>query len=421
MARGRCSLQVEWVLEESCSCPRAPESLDGNAMHVGIPQCTALPWVISVAMMLVIPGRGAYRMSLGNFDHVRLQEEKPRSWVPYIRPVHTVMQCNVDCSHMFCCLQCIWVFDGWYWQLSCSRENQGRCKTGMERSLFGADLSTVSSCDPCLMHNVLHIITVYSLMITWHLGSWVAKMVMPKKQVLPACLLLCEMPACVPGAVLMLHYGHVLCCLVVYAGYLSSEEVDHRLRHLEEGVDLALQRAKIWAKYAKEITTYVEKRSSMGAWSLLDNLSPRPENGILCDKQETWERIPFFIIEKVTFCSQRGRIQSACFSLVYRPSNATATAIPTSKKNKATNQTKSNNSNKIVDTVAVSLMEWDSYSTLCSSIWVPFHCIYIYKCPLKVSCLVLQPCIVLVLVMPSSGLMLLVSDGLGSKIILLKK
>ena len=33
--------------------------------------------------------------------------------------------------------------------------------------------------------------------------------------------------------------------------------------HHDRGVDHALQRAKIWAKYAKDVLNYVEKRTSM--------------------------------------------------------------------------------------------------------------------------------------------------------------
>jgi len=44
---------------------------------------------------------------------------------------------------------------------------------------------------------------------------------------------------------------------------LTSEQIDARLMHHDRGVDHALQRAKIWSKYAKDVLNYVEKRTSM--------------------------------------------------------------------------------------------------------------------------------------------------------------
>lgn len=41
---------------------------------------------------------------------------------------------------------------------------------------------------------------------------------------------------------------------------LNSEEIDAWLMNLEAGVDLALERAKAWSKYAKDVILYVEKR-----------------------------------------------------------------------------------------------------------------------------------------------------------------
>ncbi|ELU00074.1 hypothetical protein CAPTEDRAFT_206255 [Capitella teleta] len=46
-------------------------------------------------------------------------------------------------------------------------------------------------------------------------------------------------------------------------GSLSGEEIDRMLLRYESGVDIALQRAKAWAKYTKEIIIYVEKRAHM--------------------------------------------------------------------------------------------------------------------------------------------------------------
>ena len=44
---------------------------------------------------------------------------------------------------------------------------------------------------------------------------------------------------------------------------LSPDQIDARLMHHDRGVDHALQRAKIWAKYAKDVICYVEKRTSL--------------------------------------------------------------------------------------------------------------------------------------------------------------
>ena len=45
---------------------------------------------------------------------------------------------------------------------------------------------------------------------------------------------------------------------------LSQEDIDMVLHRLDDGVDVALQRAKAWSKYAKEILTYVEKKNALG-------------------------------------------------------------------------------------------------------------------------------------------------------------
>jgi len=44
---------------------------------------------------------------------------------------------------------------------------------------------------------------------------------------------------------------------------LSPDKIDSLLMHHDCGVDLALQRAKIWSKYAKDVISYVEKRVGM--------------------------------------------------------------------------------------------------------------------------------------------------------------
>ena len=41
---------------------------------------------------------------------------------------------------------------------------------------------------------------------------------------------------------------------------LTGSQMDAVLLQLEQGVEVALHRAKLWSKYAKDIMTYVEKR-----------------------------------------------------------------------------------------------------------------------------------------------------------------
>ena len=48
---------------------------------------------------------------------------------------------------------------------------------------------------------------------------------------------------------------------------LTPEEIDHTLYRLESGVDVALQRAKAWTKYAKDVVTYVEKKLHYGMFA----------------------------------------------------------------------------------------------------------------------------------------------------------
>lgn len=44
---------------------------------------------------------------------------------------------------------------------------------------------------------------------------------------------------------------------------LTGIQMDAVLLQLEQGVEVALQRAKLWSKYAKDIMTYVEKRCNL--------------------------------------------------------------------------------------------------------------------------------------------------------------
>ncbi|XP_022646905.1 rho GTPase-activating protein 45-like isoform X5 [Varroa destructor] len=46
---------------------------------------------------------------------------------------------------------------------------------------------------------------------------------------------------------------------------LTAQDVDARLMRLNEGVECALRRAKVWSKYAKDVMTYVEKRAQLEA------------------------------------------------------------------------------------------------------------------------------------------------------------
>lgn len=49
-----------------------------------------------------------------------------------------------------------------------------------------------------------------------------------------------------------------------YFTAMNPEEIDSILLRLQAGVDLAMQRAKAWSKYMKEITTYIEKKIQLG-------------------------------------------------------------------------------------------------------------------------------------------------------------
>lgn len=44
----------------------------------------------------------------------------------------------------------------------------------------------------------------------------------------------------------------------------KAAELDKTLFGLEHGVDLTLQRTKVWSKYAKDIATYLERRAHLG-------------------------------------------------------------------------------------------------------------------------------------------------------------
>ena len=58
--------------------------------------------------------------------------------------------------------------------------------------------------------------------------------------------------------------GDMSCVMRWCVVALSQEDIDMVLHRLDDGVDVALQRAKAWSKYAKEILTYVEKKNALG-------------------------------------------------------------------------------------------------------------------------------------------------------------
>ena len=51
---------------------------------------------------------------------------------------------------------------------------------------------------------------------------------------------------------------------ILFSVSWNADDLDSTLMKFEDGVDLALSRAKAWAKYAKDVATYVEKRAQMG-------------------------------------------------------------------------------------------------------------------------------------------------------------
>ena len=45
---------------------------------------------------------------------------------------------------------------------------------------------------------------------------------------------------------------------------MSAAKMDAHMQQMESGVELALERAKVWSKYAKDVITYIEKRTMLG-------------------------------------------------------------------------------------------------------------------------------------------------------------
>ncbi|KAL1480121.1 hypothetical protein MTO96_051302, partial [Rhipicephalus appendiculatus] len=46
---------------------------------------------------------------------------------------------------------------------------------------------------------------------------------------------------------------------------LTGPEADAKLMRIDDGVEFALRRAKVWSKYAKDVISYVEKRANLEA------------------------------------------------------------------------------------------------------------------------------------------------------------
>jgi len=53
-------------------------------------------------------------------------------------------------------------------------------------------------------------------------------------------------------------------CDDIITELLPPAKMDAHLLQMESGVELALDRAKAWSKYAKDIITYIEKRTALG-------------------------------------------------------------------------------------------------------------------------------------------------------------
>lgn len=51
---------------------------------------------------------------------------------------------------------------------------------------------------------------------------------------------------------------------------MSAAKMDAQLLQMDSGVELALDRAKAWSKYAKDVIIYIEKRTQLGK-TLLPN------------------------------------------------------------------------------------------------------------------------------------------------------
>lgn len=47
---------------------------------------------------------------------------------------------------------------------------------------------------------------------------------------------------------------------------MGPEEVNVILKQLDSGVDKALQRAKVWSKYLKDIIYYIDKKAQLGEY-----------------------------------------------------------------------------------------------------------------------------------------------------------
>lgn len=53
---------------------------------------------------------------------------------------------------------------------------------------------------------------------------------------------------------------------------LSPAKMDAHLKQMESGVERALDRAKAWSKYAKDVIVYIEKRTQLGMFRLFSHV-----------------------------------------------------------------------------------------------------------------------------------------------------
>ena len=58
--------------------------------------------------------------------------------------------------------------------------------------------------------------------------------------------------------------SYLIMCYAHLVELLSAAKMDAQLLQMESGVELALDRAKAWSKYAKDVIGYIEKRTQLG-------------------------------------------------------------------------------------------------------------------------------------------------------------
>jgi hypothetical protein len=57
--------------------------------------------------------------------------------------------------------------------------------------------------------------------------------------------------------------------LFIVVAVLTPAELDSILLGLDAGLDLALQRAKAWSRYTRDVITYIEKKCQLGDYANL--------------------------------------------------------------------------------------------------------------------------------------------------------